>query len=81
MKICIFGAGAIGGHLAAGLSDVEDVELSLVARDPHLAAIKENGLMEHDRPGARDRLRRLSRHRDRKPRCRAAHLRRQVCVA
>ena len=44
MKICIYGAGAIGGYLAAGLSTVDDVDLSLVARGPHLAAIKENGL-------------------------------------
>lgn len=44
MKICIFGAGAIGGYLAAGLSKVEGVELSLIARGPHLAAIKADGL-------------------------------------
>lgn len=44
MKICIYGAGAIGGYLAAGLSEVEGVELSVVARGPHLAAIKANGL-------------------------------------
>jgi 2-dehydropantoate 2-reductase len=44
MKICIFGAGAIGGYLASGLANLEDVELSLVARGPHLAAIKERGL-------------------------------------
>ncbi len=44
MKICIYGAGAIGGYLAAGLSGVDGVELSLVARGPHLAAIKEKGL-------------------------------------
>ena len=44
MKVCIYGAGAIGGYLAAGLSAVHDVELSLVARGPHLAAIQKNGL-------------------------------------
>lgn len=44
VKICIYGAGAIGGYLAAGLSKVEGVELSLVARGAHLAAIKKNGL-------------------------------------
>jgi len=44
VKICIYGAGAIGGYLAAGLSKVDGVELSLVARGPHLAAIKEKGL-------------------------------------
>lgn len=44
MKICIYGAGAIGGYLAAGLSTVGGVELSLVARGPHLAAIRDKGL-------------------------------------
>lgn len=44
MKVCIYGAGAIGGYLAAGLSKVEDVELSLVARGKQLAAIREKGL-------------------------------------
>ena len=39
MKICIYGAGAIGGYLAAGLAGVDGVELSLVARGAHLAAI------------------------------------------
>jgi 2-dehydropantoate 2-reductase len=44
VKICIYGAGAIGGYLAAGLSRVDGVELSLVARGPHLAAIRDRGL-------------------------------------
>jgi 2-dehydropantoate 2-reductase len=44
VKICIYGAGAIGGYLAVGLNAVDGVELSVVARGPHLAAIKERGL-------------------------------------
>ncbi|MGE0060890.1 MAG: 2-dehydropantoate 2-reductase [Xanthobacteraceae bacterium] len=44
MKICIYGAGAIGGYLAAGLSKVDGVELSLVARGVHLQAIRARGL-------------------------------------
>ena len=44
MRICIYGAGAIGGYLAAGLSTVDGVELSLVARGPHLAKIQQSGL-------------------------------------
>ena len=36
MKICIFGAGSIGGLLAAGLAEVDGVELSLIARGAHL---------------------------------------------
>ena len=42
-KICIFGAGAIGGYLAACLHDA-GADVSLIARGPHLNAIKENGL-------------------------------------
>ena len=41
--ICIFGAGAIGGYLAAAL-DNAGAAVSLVARGPHLEAILNNGL-------------------------------------
>ncbi|MGF1446197.1 MAG: 2-dehydropantoate 2-reductase [Pikeienuella sp.] len=44
MKLCIFGAGAIGGYLAAGLAQVEGAEVSVIARGKHLDAIRENGL-------------------------------------
>ncbi|MEO9903489.1 2-dehydropantoate 2-reductase [Nisaea sp.] len=44
MKVCIYGAGAIGGYLGAELAKVDGVEVSLIARGAHLAAIKENGL-------------------------------------
>jgi len=43
VKVCIFGAGAIGGFLGFQLAGT-GVELSLVARGPHLAAIREHGL-------------------------------------
>ena len=43
MKICIYGAGAIGGYLGAGLSMAGE-EVTLIARGPHLAAMKANGL-------------------------------------
>ncbi len=43
MKVCIYGAGAIGGFLGAGLADA-GAAVSLVARGPHLAAIQANGL-------------------------------------
>ena len=43
MKICIYGAGAIGGFLGAHLG-LAGVDVSLVARGPHLAAIREHGL-------------------------------------
>jgi len=43
MKICIFGAGAIGGYMGAKLAEA-GAEVSLVARGPHLAAMREKGL-------------------------------------
>lgn len=43
MKVCIYGAGAIGGHLAARLA-AGGSEVSLVARGPQLAAIRSRGL-------------------------------------
>jgi len=43
-KICIFGAGAIGGYIGARLAHKREAEVSLIARGPHLAAIQKNGL-------------------------------------
>lgn len=45
MRICVFGAGAIGGLLAAKLAQRAEHEVSLVARGPHLEAIRANGLV------------------------------------
>ena len=42
-RICIFGAGAIGGYVGAALHD-SGAEVSLVARGPHLEAIRADGL-------------------------------------
>jgi len=43
LKICIFGAGAIGGYLVAKLA-AAGADVSLIARGPHLAAIQTRGL-------------------------------------
>ncbi|SLN54102.1 2-dehydropantoate 2-reductase [Roseisalinus antarcticus] len=43
MKICIFGAGAIGGYMGAKLAQA-GADVSLVARGPHLAAMQADGL-------------------------------------
>ena len=43
MKVCIYGAGAIGGHIGAHLVR-GGAEVSLIARGPHLAAMQANGL-------------------------------------
>ena len=43
MKICVFGAGAIGGYMGVKLAQA-GVDVSLVARGPHLDAMKNGGL-------------------------------------
>lgn len=43
MKICIYGAGAIGGYLAVCLEQAGH-EVGVIARGPHLEAIRERGL-------------------------------------
>jgi len=43
MKICIFGAGAIGGYMGVKLAQA-GADVSLVARGPHLAVMQANGL-------------------------------------
>jgi 2-dehydropantoate 2-reductase len=43
LKVCVFGAGAIGGYVGVGLART-DVELSVVARGAHLAAMRSGGL-------------------------------------
>lgn len=49
MKICIFGAGAVGGVIAARLAARHEV--SVVARGAHLTAIREHGLRIRDGTG------------------------------
>jgi 2-dehydropantoate 2-reductase len=44
MRVCVFGAGAIGGLIAARLGLAGGCELSLVVRGAQLAAIQTNGL-------------------------------------
>jgi 2-dehydropantoate 2-reductase len=43
MRICVFGAGAVGGHLAARLAAAGH-EVSVVARGANLEAIRRNGI-------------------------------------
>ena len=45
MKVCIFGAGAIGGFIGAKLAAKGEAEVSLFARGPHLQAMQANGLI------------------------------------
>jgi 2-dehydropantoate 2-reductase len=44
MRICIFGAGAIGGLMAAKLALRGEAEVTVIARGPHLAAMQADGL-------------------------------------
>jgi 2-dehydropantoate 2-reductase len=50
MRICVYGAGAIGGHLAVRLAK-GGAEVAVVGRGPHLAAIQANGLTVHAADG------------------------------
>ena len=43
MKVCIFGAGAVGGHFAAQLA-ASGQDVSVVARGAHLDAVRRNGM-------------------------------------
>lgn len=60
MKLCVFGAGAVGGHIAARAAK-GGAEVSLLVRGPTLAAIRAHGLLLrasaeeiHIRPPASD---------------------------
>ena len=48
MRIAVYGAGAIGGHLAVSLADTE-ADVSVVARGAHLDAIRKRGLRMGER--------------------------------
>lgn len=43
-RVCVFGAGAVGSHVAAKLLRAGTADLSVVARGAHLAAMRERGL-------------------------------------
>ena len=45
MKVCIFGAGAVGGHFGARLSAANLADVSVIARGPQLEAIRARGLL------------------------------------
>ena len=43
MRICIFGAGAIGGYMGVRLLEA-GADVTFLARGPHLAAMRDNGV-------------------------------------
>ena len=49
MNICVFGAGAVGGHIAAKLA-ARGHHVSVVARGAHLEAIRDRGITLHHGP-------------------------------
>src|SRR3954464_14761825 len=51
MRLAIFGAGAIGGYMGAKLASL-GVDVTLIARGPHLAAMQANGLKLIEGEGA-----------------------------
>src|SRR6476661_5011818 len=44
MKVCVFGAGAVGSNIAAHLLRAGTAEVALVARGRHLEAMRQRGL-------------------------------------
>ena len=52
MKIAIYGAGAIGGHIGA-LLVTQGIDVTLIARGPHLAAMRKDGLRLVEADGER----------------------------
>lgn len=51
MRVCIFGAGAIGGLVGAHLTRATEAEVGLIARGPHLAAMQQQGITVKDESG------------------------------
>lgn len=43
IRVCVFGAGAIGGYMGAKLLGA-DADVTLIARGPHLKTLQDNGL-------------------------------------
>ncbi|HEV3008720.1 MAG TPA: 2-dehydropantoate 2-reductase [Burkholderiales bacterium] len=61
MKICVFGAGAVGGHLAAKLA-ASGHDVSVVARGAHLEAMRDKGItLVHGDDTIRGRVRAAAR--------------------
>jgi len=56
MKICVYGAGAIGAYLGVKLANA-GADVSLVARGPHLAAMQANGVRLLEGEGAAETAR------------------------
>ncbi|GLU31633.1 2-dehydropantoate 2-reductase [Trinickia caryophylli] len=52
MKICVYGAGAIGAYMGARLAEA-GAEVSFIARGPHLAAMQKNGVRVRTEEGER----------------------------
>ena len=65
MKVCVVGAGAIGGYMAVRMARAGH-DVSVIARGPHLAAIRANGmrLIEEDGESVADNLVATDRIRD-----------------
>ena len=50
MKICVYGAGAVGGHIAGRLAESQ-TDVSVIARGEQLQAIRQHGLRVETRSG------------------------------
>ena len=45
MKVCVFGAGAVGSHIAARIAAANAAEVSVIARGANLEAIRSDGIL------------------------------------
>ena len=67
MRICVVGAGAIGGYMVVRLAAAGH-DVSVIARGPHLDAIRTNGLKLIEADGGAEQARRNGTHLFRLPR-------------
>jgi 2-dehydropantoate 2-reductase len=51
MKVCVYGAGAVGGHIAGRLGATGAAEVSVIARGSQLTAITQDGLRVETQDG------------------------------
>jgi 2-dehydropantoate 2-reductase len=52
-RICVYGAGSMGGYIGAALALAGAAEITVIARGAHLAAVRANGIVLIGEDGAR----------------------------
>src|SRR5262245_11491785 len=52
-KVCIYGAGSMGGYIGTALAIAETADVTLIARGAHLAAMRASGIVLISEDGTR----------------------------